>query len=65
MGTTDAFTVMFKQKNIILKEVFHVLKSYQEIPIRFLEIDPEKSLRVFSACLIHAHDLLFIVRLKI
>lgn len=60
----NAFTALFKRNRINLKESLQALKYYQEIPIRFLDSDLEKSLRISFTHSIYAYDSYFIAAAK-
>ena len=60
----NAFTAMFKRERIDLKESIQAIQYYQEIPIRFLDVDLEKSLIISFTHSIYAYDSYFIVAAK-
>ncbi len=60
----NAFSAMFKRKRLSLKESIQALKYYQEIPIRFMDIELEKALQLSHASSIYAYDAYFIVASK-
>ena len=60
----NAFSAMFKRNRISISESLQALKYYQEIPIRFLDIDLEVSLIMANNQSIYAYDAYFIVACK-
>ena len=60
----NAFSAMFKRERMSLEESLQVLKYYQEIPIRLLDIDLERSLKIAKSHLIYAYDAYFLVACK-
>jgi len=60
----NAFSAMLKRERINLKETIQALKYYQEIPVRFLDIDLEKALKIAENYAIYAYDAYFIVACK-
>ena len=56
----NAFTAMFKRKKIELQLAVKALKFYQKIPLRFVEVDLEKSLKIAYKYNIYAYDAYFI-----
>jgi len=52
----NAFSAMFKRKTINLELAKLALKSYQEIPIKFIEIQLEQTLELSHSLNIYAYD---------
>ncbi len=52
----NALSAMLKRKRITLVQAATVLKVYREIPIRFLDVDLELSLRIADELGIYAYD---------
>jgi predicted nucleic acid-binding protein len=52
----NAFSAMFKRKRISLAEALTAIDIYKQIPIRFIEIELEESLRIAHQLNIYAYD---------
>lgn len=52
----NALSAMLKRKRISLKSAVEAVIAYQEIPIRFVDIDLEDVLRISDALDIYAYD---------
>ena len=52
----NAFSVMFKRSRLSLEEATNALVIYKQIPIRFVEVELEESLRVAEQLNIYAYD---------
>jgi predicted nucleic acid-binding protein len=60
----NAFSAMFRRNRITFDEAVQALKYYQEIPIRFLDIDLEKALKISDVYSVYAYDSYFIAACK-
>jgi len=60
----NAFSAMFKQNRITMKEVKQALHYYEQIPIRYCGISLEKSLEIATVLKIYAYDAYFIACAK-
>ena len=60
----NAFSAMFKRKKLNLKQAKVALKYYNEIPIRFSDIDLEHVLDIAIKYNIYAYDAYFIIAAK-
>ncbi len=52
----NAFSAMLKRKRITLDQASKALEAYANIPIRFLDVELERSLRVADELGIYAYD---------
>ena len=52
----NAFSAMFKRNRLTLTEALAAIEIYQQIPIRFIEIELEESLRLAHELDIYAYD---------
>jgi predicted nucleic acid-binding protein len=52
----NAFSSMLKQKRITLEQSLQAIKVYNTIPIRFVDIDMEESLKISAQLDIYAYD---------
>ncbi|MCB8927188.1 MAG: type II toxin-antitoxin system VapC family toxin [Ardenticatenaceae bacterium] len=52
----NAFSAMFKRERLSLPEALTAVEIYQQIPIRFIEIELEESLRIAAELDIYAYD---------
>lgn len=52
----NAFSAMFRQKRIGLKQALGAIRAYQEIPIRLSEIDPAGALELADQLGVYAYD---------
>ncbi len=52
----NAFSAMFKRKNIDLELAKLALKAYQEIPIKFIDVPLEQALELSYSQKIYAYD---------
>jgi predicted nucleic acid-binding protein len=56
----NAFSAMLKRKRLTLKETINALKVYNEIPIRFIDIDLESAIRLSLKHNLYAYDCYFL-----
>ena len=52
----NAFSSMLKQKRISLKMALLAVAAYKKIPIQFVDVEIEQSLKLASALSIYAYD---------
>lgn len=52
----NAFSAMFKRQRVTLEQAIRALDIYKTIPIRFVEVDLEKSLEIAAQLQIYAYD---------
>jgi predicted nucleic acid-binding protein len=52
----NAFSAMFKRSRLSLEEAIKAVAVYKQIPIRFVEVELEDSLRVANQLNIYAYD---------
>jgi predicted nucleic acid-binding protein len=52
----NAFSAMFKQQRISLDEAVEAVKIYQQVPIRFSDIELEAALELSDRLSIYAYD---------
>ena len=52
----NAFSAMFKKSHLTIEEAIKALTIYQQIPIRFVEVELEESLRIAGQLNIYAYD---------
>jgi len=52
----NAFSAMFKRKRLNLDDALKALEIYKQIPIRFVEVELEESLRIAHQLNIYAYD---------
>ena len=52
----NAFSAMFKRERVSLDEALDAIDIYKQIPIRFIEIELEESLRMAYQLNIYAYD---------
>jgi len=52
----NAFSAMFKRKRLTLDEALTAVTIYQQIPIRFIEIELEEALKIADELGIYAYD---------
>lgn len=57
----NAFSAMLKRKRLTIEEVRKALQSYEQIPIRLVEIDIGEALTIAAHQGIYAYDAYFIV----
>lgn len=57
----NAFSAMLKRKRATLEQVRQAWHAYQQIPLRFLEVNMEHALRLADQQRIYAYDAYFIV----
>lgn len=55
-GIANAFSAMFKQSRLSLEAAIKAIAIYKQIPIRFVEVELEESLRVANQLNIYAYD---------
>ena len=52
----NAFSAMFKRNRVSLDEALDAIDIYKQIPIRFIEVELEESLRIAHELNIYAYD---------
>lgn len=52
----NAFSAMLKRQRIALEQALKALKIYQSIPIRFVDVELQESVRLASQINIYAYD---------
>jgi len=52
----DAFSAMFKRGRITVAQALQAVKVYRTIPIRFVDVELEQSLRIADTLGIYAYD---------
>ncbi|PJF20387.1 MAG: VapC toxin family PIN domain ribonuclease, partial [Phototrophicales bacterium] len=52
----NAFSAVFKRNRLTLAEALAAIEIYQQIPIRFIEIELEESLKIADELDIYAYD---------
>ena len=52
----NAFSAMFKRNRLTLAEALTAIAIYQQIPIRFVEVELEESLKIADELGIYAYD---------
>jgi predicted nucleic acid-binding protein len=52
----NAFSAMFKRNRVSLEEVLNAIDIYKQIPIRFIEVELEESLRIAHQFNVYAYD---------
>lgn len=52
----NAFSAMFKRNKLTIEEALAAIEIYQQIPIRFVEIELEESLKIADELGIYAFD---------
>ena len=52
----NAFSVMFKRERVSLDEALDAIDIYKQIPIRFIEVELEESLRIAHQLNIYSYD---------
>ena len=52
----NAFSAMFKRNRLTLAEALTAIAIYQQIPIRFVEVELEESLKIAAELGIYAYD---------
>jgi predicted nucleic acid-binding protein len=52
----NAFSAMFKRNRLSLTDALKAIAIYQNIPIRFVEVELEESLRIANQLSIYAYD---------
>ena len=57
----NAFSAMLKRKRLTIKETINALKIYSEIPLRFIDIDLEATLKLSVKYNLYAYDCYFLV----
>ncbi|MDW8215628.1 MAG: type II toxin-antitoxin system VapC family toxin [Roseiflexaceae bacterium] len=57
----NALSAMLKRKRITLPEALQALLEYHKIPIRFLEVPLDETIRVVEQLQIYAYDAYFVV----
>ncbi len=56
----NAFSAMFKRRRISLEKAQEALLSYNQIPIRFLDVSLDRALELASSLELYAYDAYFI-----
>lgn len=56
----NAISAMFKRKRVDLNTAKHILEYYQQIPIRFIDVDLSVSLEISHQFKIYAYDAYFL-----
>lgn len=57
----NALSALLKRKRLTFDEVQQVIQSYQQIPIRLLDVALEEALTIAAANRIYAYDAYFVV----
>ena len=52
----NAFSAMFKRNRVALSEAVRAIEAYQKIPVRFVDVEIEESLKLASKLNIYAYD---------
>ena len=52
----DAFSAMLRRERIKVEQAIQAVKLYQQIPIRFVDVEPEETLKIADALGIYAYD---------
>jgi predicted nucleic acid-binding protein len=52
----NAFSAMLKRQRITLAQALEALTIYQSIPIRFVDVELDKSIRIASRLSVYAYD---------
>jgi predicted nucleic acid-binding protein len=52
----NAFSAMFKRERIRLQEALEALRFYRDIPIRFVDVELDETLRIAHAHQLYAYD---------
>jgi predicted nucleic acid-binding protein len=52
----NAFSAMFKRNRVALSEAVRAIEAYQKIPVRFVDVEIEESLKLASTLNIYAYD---------
>lgn len=52
----NAFSAMFKRNRLTLAEALTAIAIYQQIPIRFVEVELEESLKIADELGVYAYD---------
>lgn len=52
----NAFSAMLKRRRITLEQAIRALRVYQRIPIRFVDVELDETLRIARAHNIYAYD---------
>jgi predicted nucleic acid-binding protein len=60
----NAFSAMLKHNRITLKQAQKAIKQYNQIPMRFVDIDLDDAIQVSNKLNIYAYDAYFIVCAK-
>lgn len=53
---SNAFSAMLKQKRITLHQALQALHSYRQIPIRFVDVELDESLKLAAQLNLYAYD---------
>lgn len=53
---TNAFSAMFKRNRLSLADALKAVAVYRQIPIRFIDVELEESLRIADQLNIYAYD---------
>ena len=57
----NAFSAMLKRKRATLEQVKQALQAYQQIPVRYVDVDIERALMIAAQYELYAYDAYFIV----
>jgi len=52
----DAFSAMLRRERIKVEQAIQAVKLYQQIPIRFVDVELEETLKIADALGIYAYD---------
>ena len=52
----NAFSAMLKRERLTLEQAIEAIELYRQIPIRFVEVELEESLRIAKALGLYAYD---------
>ena len=52
----NAFSAMLKRKRITLEQALKAIKVYKEIPLKFMDVELEQSLKIADKFNIYAYD---------
>ena len=52
----NAFSAMFKRKRVTLEQALRAIQAYNRIPIRFVDVELDRSLEIAETSNIYAYD---------
>ena len=52
----NAFSAMFKRNRVTLEQALKAIQAYSKIPIRFVDVELERSLEIAETSSIYAYD---------